>query len=115
MMVQRFTDNCLVCLALLLASTSLYANLDLPDPTRPGNLVPQVAMLPMSLVKQFKLNSVLISSQRRVAIINDKSVEVGDSVNGATVKQIEKSRVELVKQGTRFSLSLVDHDFKQRK
>jgi MSHA biogenesis protein MshK len=115
MMRRRFTHYSLVCLALLLGSTSLYAQLDLPDPTKPSSFVPQVAKSTKSLVKQFKLHSVLISAQRRVAIINEKSVEVGDSVNGATVSQIEKSRVVLVKQGTHFSLSLVDHDFKQRK
>jgi len=114
-MLQRRSNCLLVCLALLLGSATAYAKLDLPDPTKPSSFVPQVAKSTESLAKQFKLHSVLISSQRRVAIINDKSVEVGDSVNGATVRQIEKSRVVLEKQGTRFSLSLVDHDFKQRK
>ena len=114
-MQRQFSSCSLVCLALLMSSTSLHAQPDLTDPTRPGNFVAQVAATIMPLATQFKLHSVLISSQRRVATINETSVEVGDSVNGATVQQIEKTRVVLEKQGAQFSLSLIDHDFKQRK
>lgn len=102
-------------IALLCSSAMAQASSGLTDPTKPGRFVTQLAVSTASLVKQFKLHSVLISSQRRVAVINEKSVRVGDSVNGATVQKIEKNRVFLNKQGSQFSLTLTESDFKQRK
>lgn len=101
--------------ALLLNSAVAQAKLALSDPTKPSRFVAQAVVSTAPLAKQFKLHSVLISSQRRVAVINEKSVQVGDTVNGATVQQINKNRVVLDKQGRRFNLNLVEHDFKQRK
>lgn len=102
-------------LLVLLGTTPVQAQLELPDPTRPANFLVQVNSAELPLADDFKLNSVLISSQRQVAIINEKSVEVGDLVNGATVRKIAKNWVELDKQGRHFSLSLIERDFKQRK
>jgi len=110
-----FVLSILIAMLVLLCLSPVQANMDLPDPTRPGNFSAPAERSEIPSAKQFKLHSLLISSQRRVAIINDKSVEVGDLVNGATVRRIDKNRVELDKQGTRFSLSLIEHDFKQRK
>ncbi len=99
----------------LLGSTSVHATLKLPDPTKPGSFTPPLTGAAEMQEKQFKLQSVLISSQRRVAVINDRSVQVGDRINGATVQQIEKNRVVLDKRGRRFDLGLDEYDFKQRK
>jgi len=110
-----FAFSILVAMLVLVCASPARANVDLPDPTRPGSYSAQTERSEIPSAGQFKLHSVLISSTRRVAIINETSVEVGDQVNGATVRRIDKNRVELDKQGTRFSLSLIEHDFKQRK
>jgi len=110
-----FVRQLLIAMLVMLSVAPVYAMTELPDPTRPGNFMLQSNASDAQLSQHFQLHSVLISSQRRVAIINDKSVEVGDWVDGASVKSINKNRVELVKQGSRFSVVLTENDFKQRK
>jgi len=110
-----FIFSIAIAVLVLFAVSPAQANMDLPDPTRPGSYNEKTERSEMSLDKQFKLHSVLISSTRRVAIINEKSVEVGDQVSGAVVRRIDKNHVELDKQGARFSLNLMRNDFKQRK
>ena len=44
---------------------------------------------------EFKLNAIIIDRLRRVAIINDTILNVGDTIQGAVVKSIVKSKVVL--------------------
>ena len=99
--------------ALCVHAPLVAASPGLPDPTRPQNMVlPETSATP---AQHFILGSVLISSQRSVAIINGERVTVGAQVDGATIRKIEKNRVELVSNGRVITLNLANHDFKQRK
>ena len=113
--MKLFFRTVTISLLALLMTAPVNATQGLADPTRPGKFVAQNEAGEISLSEQFQLHSVLISSQRRVAIINDKSVEEGDQVDGATVKRIDKNHVDLVKNGARFTVVLNENDFKQRK
>ncbi|MGE5340736.1 MAG: hypothetical protein ACM3SY_04560 [Candidatus Omnitrophota bacterium] len=44
---------------------------------------------------EFKLNAIIIDDHRRLAIINDKIVRIGDLIQGAQVVDIVKSQVTL--------------------
>jgi MSHA biogenesis protein MshK len=84
----------LICLALLPASYALAQ--ELSDPTRP----PAVSAVPDDNGKRAEsaepvLQSVLISSQRREAIVSGRTVKVGDRVGEARVVGIAEDQVVL--------------------
>lgn len=56
--------------------------------------------------ESWTLQSVLIADTRKVAVINDQRVQVGDSVGGADVVDIEPGRVVLAHDGEQISLTI---------
>ena len=66
----------------------------LTDPTRPPGFGGAA-----SKKVHFHLNSVLLSDERKVAIVNGQSVVEGDMVDGAKVLLIAKDLVKLDKAG----------------
>ncbi|MCP4431073.1 MAG: hypothetical protein GY806_08865 [Gammaproteobacteria bacterium] len=56
--------------------------------------------------KQLRLSTVLIGKARKVAIINDRMLVVGDKIKNAKVLRILKDSVELVRNGKRIKLVL---------
>ena len=81
----------------------------LDDPMRPPGyrLVLPSGQKAASAIIRYSLSSVRISSTRRSAVINDRSVEVGDKVNAAKVVAIYPSSVKLKKQGKIFTVRLL--------
>ena len=56
--------------------------------------------------KSLRLSTVLIGKGRKVAIINDRMLVVGDKIDDAKVVKILKDRVELIRKGKRIILIL---------
>lgn len=79
------------------------------DPTRPGGYQTPVT----KSFKGARLESVLISQQRKVAIIDGKSYQPGDSVAGAKLMTIEPHRVTIRKGSKTIELKLLDVDIKR--
>ena len=92
---------------------TLQAQLD--DPTRPPGyrLVLPGGKKSATETIQYSLSSVRISSTRRSAIVNDRSVETGDLINGAKVVAIYPSSVKLKKQGKIFTVQLISQLIKK--
>jgi hypothetical protein len=82
----------------------LQAEALLRDPTRP--YVP-VQNTPASSPR-FVVNAIIISPQRRVAIVNGHRVSVGSSIGGATVTAIDKDRLVLAIGNKRITAMLND-------
>ncbi len=59
-----------------------------------------------STVKPLQLTSVLIAKDRKVAIINQQMMVVGDRIRKAKLIKISKDRVQLLKNGKRIVLKL---------
>ncbi|GAB4303394.1 MAG: hypothetical protein Kow0096_25430 [Thiohalomonadaceae bacterium] len=78
----------------------------LDDPMRPPGSAAFSAGA-ASGASQFVLSSTLIARERRSAVINGRSVGVGDHVDGARVIEIQPSQVRLQHQGRRLTLSLL--------
>jgi len=75
------------------------------DPTLPpsfSNAVSQDEEINTAWV----LSSVLVSAQRKVAIINGQSVQVGDVVDGANIQSINATNVKLKHRGEIIILEL---------
>lgn len=72
------------------------------DPMRPDDLrVQSPAASPV-----FRVNAIIVSAERRIAIVNGRRVRVGDSVGDATVVAISKTEVVLDIDGDHQSLQV---------
>lgn len=77
---------------------------DLPPPAAAQILEPATSMPPVQ--PAFKLNGIFYSSTDPTAIVNGKSVRVGDTVSGATVISISRGDVTLEIDGQRKTVAL---------
>ena len=105
-----FKHKIYICfLFISLPLTMKVASAQLDDPTRPpGYRLVLPSGNKTSSTNYFILSSVRISSSRRSAIINDRTVEVGENINGAKVRKDLKLRIaELKKQGKIFRVRLI--------
>lgn len=100
--------------AFYLVPVAVQAQLD--DPTRPPGhrlVLPGGEKASSTAAITYTLSSVFISPMRRSAIVNDRSVELGDIINGAKVVEIYPSAVKLKKQGKIFTIRLVSQVIKK--
>lgn len=103
-MRERLISGTLIGLLLSgLASLGL-AQEQLRDPTRPYSLAERKA----AASPRYVVNAIIVSPERRVAIVNGQRVGVGESVDNATVISIEKQQLILEKDGRRITASLND-------
>ena len=100
---------CLVWGLACLSSQALAKNvpIELRDPTKP--VIEEVITKETSKAEEtYKLQSIIISTTRRLALINDKLVKIGDKIGSATVEMIEKNSVTLSKSGHIVTIFLID-------
>ncbi len=86
-----------------------YGQEVLRDPTRPYVVSERVAVA----APRFKVNAIIVSADRRVAIVNGQRVVTGGSVNGAKVITIEKDHLILETNGERITAALNDRASRQ--
>lgn len=98
---QAATSACLAVL-LLLASAPGFAGEPLRDPTRPYTPAERAR----ESTPRFVVNAIIVSPERRVAIVNGRRLTVGASLDGATVIAIEKDQLVLEIDGRRISAGL---------
>ncbi|MDH3339296.1 MAG: general secretion pathway protein GspB [Gammaproteobacteria bacterium] len=101
--MHRQVTNLAILVLLLTGPSALsLAEEMLRDPTRP--YVPYAPG--MADAPRYAVNAIIVSSERRVAIVNGRRVGVGGSVAGATVITIEKDHLILEKDGERITVGL---------
>ena len=66
-----------------------------------------------SPTQRFSVDTIVVSPERRVAIINGRSVGVGEWVHGAKVLRINPDAVTLELDGARFTIALAISDIKK--
>jgi len=59
-------------------------------------------------IKPMKLTSIIYSSKRKIAIIDDQMLAIGGTINGAKLVKIDKHSARLVRNGKVFNLRLPD-------
>lgn len=86
----------------------------LVDPTAPLNRGAQNTVQPnlFSLVSSYKVNSILIRPNTKIAVINSRQVREGDLIGNAEVKTIEKTAVTLEIAGEERVLELYGQSIK---
>lgn len=85
-------------LVLLLAVSTVSRGQSMSDPTRPpGGIDPNTGIASPSVSSGggLVLQSVLISPQRRLAVIGGETVKLGSRIGGAVVVKIEEGQVTL--------------------
>jgi MSHA biogenesis protein MshK len=88
-------DFALICIAvlLLLSGSPVAASENMRDPMRPPTGAAAVERA--SSEPRWKVTGILISPERRLAMINDRLIAVGGKVDGARVRNINSNSVEL--------------------
>lgn len=81
---------------------------EIPDPTKPVSPSEFRSGEEASEESRFHVESILIASERRIAIINGERVQAGDQIGGATVESINTGSVELETSDGPLTLKLLD-------
>jgi len=98
------SSRAVVC-GLLLACGAAAAQDGLGDPTRPTPLR-AAAPVEAAAAPQWRLQSTLVAAQRRVAVINGRTVREGETVDGARLVEVRPDGVSLERAGRTFELTL---------
>ena len=104
--------NIIVSMLCLLCMTSSCFSGTLGDPFRPPNYSNSTP-LPKDKDKTWYVNEILASEGRRIAIVNDKTVSAGDTVNGAKVIDITSEQVILKYENRNIYLPLTRVEVKR--
>ncbi len=98
---------------LLTASAAGHARDDVPDPTRPPTQAEIDAWFgtgtDAGARAPFQLQSILLASQRRIAIIDGQRLREGERIDNAEVSLIEAGRVILQRDGETIELNIDTH------
>lgn len=87
---------------LICVPCAVSADTDFRDPTRPYRASVPVTQAP----QRFVVNAIIVSDDRRVAIVNGKRVGEGQTIAGATVVEIKKDAIKLDVDGREQILEL---------
>lgn len=106
----------LVCTYVLACAANAYA-VGMGDPLRPpdyrskGNVASAVTIAK----PQWHVNEILFSGTRRVAVINNRAVAIGDHINGAKVVDIMPGHVVLQYKNSFINARLKSVSVKKRR
>jgi hypothetical protein len=92
---------------LLLLPLAAAAQSGLGDPTRPTSLSEPDASLPAVQGPRWRLQSTLVANERRLAVINGRTIAQGGRIDGATLVEVRQDGVTLDAQGERINLRLL--------
>lgn len=99
--------------SLLLAAAAARAGEPLPDPTRPpAEALPAAPAPEAAAPSRLELRAIFHAEDRRLALLDDRRVAVGDRIGDATVIAIESDRVRLSKGSEIVEIELVSSAFK---
>jgi hypothetical protein len=90
----------------LLFSAASYA--ELRDPTRP-----EIDMSSSNHVTPFELTGIIVSRDRKIAVINGWNLRIGDEIAGERVIAINDNTVQLQSAGGKITLFLFDKSIKR--
>ena len=94
---------------------SIVSSAQLQDPTRPPDYSTVSAQKEaVDATTAWTLSSILISPERRVAIINGSAVQVGDSVGDVKVISIDSAEVLILQGNKQIALTLIPETFRTR-
>jgi len=100
-------------LLLMSLTAAVHAQATQHDPTRPPTQAEIEAWFGNGGDAQeaapFRLQAILLSPQRRIAIIDGQRLRVGERLDNAQIRTIEPGRVVLDREGERIELNIDTH------
>ena len=94
-----------IAVALALPCVAIAAGEEpLRDPMRPA--YKEASATRSVSTQRFSVSAIFVSQSRRVAVLNGRTVTIGDRVDGATVTAIDDQEVSLLYRGQRVSAEL---------
>lgn len=93
--------------ALVVPLASFAGEAEIGDPMRPSYLADTSSKATRS-APSWRVESIVVSPDRRIAVINGQSLAVGDRIRGARVIAIDAYAVTLDIDGKRRQLTLTD-------
>jgi hypothetical protein len=100
-------ERTLFAAALLLAAAPALAQSGFGDPTRPTSLSePEPEQARVVQGPRWRLQSTLVADQRRLAVINGRTVVQGARVDGARLLEVRQDGVTLEADGERIDVRL---------
>jgi hypothetical protein len=100
-------ERALLAVALLLAAAPALAQSGFGDPTRPTSLSePEPEQARAVQGPRWRLQSTLVADQRRLAVINGRTVVQGARVDGARLVEVRQDGVTLEADGERIDVRL---------
>ena len=94
-MVERLRATIVLALLPVAAWPAAHAQTGLADPTRPPSVVAGASSDGGPRAAESRLQSVLISPTRRLAVIDGRTVALGEKVGEATLVQVAETQVTL--------------------
>ncbi|MGH8482089.1 MAG: general secretion pathway protein GspB [Nevskiaceae bacterium] len=91
----------------MLAGAAAAAAQGFGDPTRPTSMDDPAPVRRAESGPRWRLQSTLVAEDRRLAIVNGRTVRPGDRVDGATVREVRQDGVTLEVEGRRIELRLL--------
>jgi len=92
----------IVVLMLTVVCGASFGGEPLRDPTRPYKAIAVTKVAS----PRFAVNAIIVSDDRRVAIVNGRRVGIGGSIDGATVISIDRDQLVLTKNGKHITARL---------
>lgn len=78
----------------------------LADPTRPPGLAVGRSVLSAKRPLKWRLTATIIGPQRRIAVINERAVQIGQKIDGAMLVAVEPGGVLLLHENRKSRLKL---------
>ena len=98
---------CAAALAAVMAAGGAPAQ-QLGDPTQPTRMdAPEQAVRAAQSGPRWRLQSTLVADDRRLAVINGRTVAQGERIDGATVQDVRPGGVTLEVEGRRVELRVL--------
>ena len=107
-------DRRLICVLLLVGAGLAGGAHALKDPTQPTDPAHYFKTPENHVTSNWRLQSILSSPQRRIAVINGTRVKEGDQIGTAKVVRISESHVLLNNRGRTLTLHLFPESIKVR-
>lgn len=98
----------IILILFIINTSNAYA--ELRDPTRPPDFISKKLG---KGVATWALTSILISKDRRIAVVNGQVVHEGDEIASETVISIQPNTVQLTGPGGKITLFLLDKTVKR--
>jgi len=89
-----------------MGSSPVFGGERLRDPTRPPNMDSGKTVPDAQQPVKWKLTATIVGPERRVAVINDRPVQIGQKIDGAVLVAVEAGSALLVRKGRQMQLKL---------